>query len=92
LAKAIFDSVLQNGGLWHLYGHSWEIDELRLWDGLEEVLNHVSNRPGVLYFANGPVVNLRVAKSVVPECCPGILDPEGESSGVRASGERQVGV
>ncbi len=66
-AKAIFDSVLRTGGIWHLYGHSQEIEELRLWDGLREVLDYVANRPGVLYVANGSLVNLREAKFVGAE-------------------------
>ena len=86
LAKILFDSVLQSGGLWHLYGHSWEIDELRLWGGLKEVLDHVSNRPGVLYLANGPVVKLRTDKCLEAECCPDpAVDSLGESQGVQAA-------
>ena len=79
LAKILFDSVLRNGGLWHLYGHSWEIEELRLWDSLKEVLDYVSNRHGVLYLANGPVVNLRADKCLGAESCPGpTLDSVGK--------------
>jgi peptidoglycan-N-acetylglucosamine deacetylase len=62
LAKLIFDSVHRRGGIWHLYGHSRDIEELRLWEGLREVLDYVANRPGVLYVANGPLVNLRATK------------------------------
>jgi peptidoglycan/xylan/chitin deacetylase (PgdA/CDA1 family) len=80
LAKILFDSVLQSGGLWHLYGHSWEIEELDLWDELKELLDYVSNRSGVLYLANGPVVNLRTDKIVEAGCCPEpTLDVLGES-------------
>lgn len=68
LAKLIFDSVLHDGGVWHLYGHSWEIEELRLWDGLKEVLDYVSGRPDVLYLANSSVVKLRAAKFVGTQC------------------------
>ena len=59
LAKYLFDSVLRDGGLWHLYGHSWEIEELRLWNGLKEVLDYVANRPGVTYMSNCAAVGLR---------------------------------
>jgi peptidoglycan/xylan/chitin deacetylase (PgdA/CDA1 family) len=59
LAKILFDSVQRSGGIWHLYGHSWEIEDLRLWDGLTEVLDYVSHRPGVSYLANGPAVQVR---------------------------------
>jgi peptidoglycan/xylan/chitin deacetylase (PgdA/CDA1 family) len=62
VAKILFDSVMENGGVWHLYGHSWEIEELGLWDQLQKVLDYVSFRPGVRYLANGPIVNLRRAR------------------------------
>jgi peptidoglycan/xylan/chitin deacetylase (PgdA/CDA1 family) len=52
LSKRLFDSVLQNGGIWHLYGHSGEIDELRLWEDLEQILDYVCKREGVMYVQN----------------------------------------
>jgi hypothetical protein len=70
LAKILFDSILQTGGLWHLYGHSWEIEELGLWDGLKEVLAYVSHRPGVHYLANGPIVTLQAATVSAAQRCP----------------------
>jgi peptidoglycan/xylan/chitin deacetylase (PgdA/CDA1 family) len=62
LAKSLFDSVLRDGGLWHLWGRSWEIEELRLWAGLKEVLDYVANRPEVSYLSNGGVVRARANK------------------------------
>jgi peptidoglycan/xylan/chitin deacetylase (PgdA/CDA1 family) len=59
LAKILFDSIQRTGGIWHLYGHSWEIEELRLWDGLTEVLDYVAHRPGVVYIPNGLAVQMR---------------------------------
>lgn len=56
LAIRLFDTVMANGGVWHLYGHSWEINDFRLWDDLRIVIDHVSNRPGVLYLTNGELV------------------------------------
>ena len=38
LGKAKFDRVLRKGGVWHLYGHPWEIEKLGLWAQLEEML------------------------------------------------------
>lgn len=57
LGKRLFDSVLQNGGIWHLYGHSWEIDALGLWDGLRAILDYVCRREGVTYLPNGEVLS-----------------------------------
>jgi peptidoglycan-N-acetylglucosamine deacetylase len=56
LSKSLFDVALQDGGVWHLYGHSWEIDRLRLWDDLREVLDYISRRKGVYYMTNGELV------------------------------------
>jgi hypothetical protein len=70
LAKYLFDMVLREGGVWHLFGRSWEVEELRLWAGLDEVLGYVSKRPGVLYLANGSVVSLRESKFVGAEFQP----------------------
>ena len=62
LAKFLFDSVLRDGGIWHIYGHSWEIEESNLWADLREVLDYISNRPGVLYLPNSAVVDLGKGK------------------------------
>jgi len=58
LGKRLFDQVLQRGGIWHLYGHSWEIDELGLWSDLREMLDYVSRREGVTYASNGEVLGM----------------------------------
>jgi peptidoglycan-N-acetylglucosamine deacetylase len=52
LSKALFDSVMDNGGVWHLYGHSWEVDHYGLWNDLQQVLDYVSRRQGVTYASN----------------------------------------
>jgi peptidoglycan-N-acetylglucosamine deacetylase len=52
LGKSLFDAVLKDGGVWHLYGHSWEIEKLGLWNGLRELLDYVSQRDGVRYVPN----------------------------------------
>lgn len=53
LACRLFDIVLKEGGVWHLWGHSWEMEELRLWSDVREVLEYVSRRKGVHYLSNG---------------------------------------
>jgi peptidoglycan/xylan/chitin deacetylase (PgdA/CDA1 family) len=64
LGKRLFDAVLENGGIWHLYGHSWEIDSLGLWDGLREILDYVSGRDGVRYVSNCELAPTSVAKDI----------------------------
>jgi hypothetical protein len=48
--------VLKDGGVWHLYGHSWAIDDENLWDDLRELLDYVSGREGVIYPVNKEVL------------------------------------
>lgn len=57
LAIAYFEKVLANGGVFHLWGHSWEIEKNGDWDRLEEVLKHIAHRPGVQYSINGDLVS-----------------------------------
>jgi peptidoglycan/xylan/chitin deacetylase (PgdA/CDA1 family) len=52
MGKTMFDEALQDGGIWHLYGHSWELEELGLWDQLQELFSYVADRPGVVYATN----------------------------------------
>lgn len=68
LAKALFDSVIEKGGIWHLYGHSWEINELGLWDSLREVLFYVARRDGAQYLPNRDVLSFLSGKSSQGSC------------------------
>ncbi len=56
LGKRLFDAVLEKGGIWHLYGHSWEVERLGLWDDLREILDYVGGREGVSYVPNCALV------------------------------------
>ena len=67
LAMHLFDSVASSGGVWHLYGHSWEINDFKLWEGLRVVLDYVANRQGVMYVPNSGVVRLVNVRASRPE-------------------------
>jgi peptidoglycan/xylan/chitin deacetylase (PgdA/CDA1 family) len=58
VGKKLFSQVLERGGVWHLYGHSWEIEELGMWDDLREMLDHVCRRDGVTYATNRSLLSL----------------------------------
>lgn len=51
LAKRTFDS-LGNGEIYHLWGHSWIIDNNNDWPRLERVLAYLGKRPEVSYLEN----------------------------------------
>lgn len=57
LAVKLFDLALIRGGVWHLWGHSWEIEEFGLWDNLEYVFQHISGRSDATYLTNGEVID-----------------------------------
>lgn len=61
LGKRLFDVVMRKGGIWHLYGHSWEIEEMGLWQGLEQLLDYVSGHPGVRYVCNHELLDIQPA-------------------------------
>jgi peptidoglycan-N-acetylglucosamine deacetylase len=53
LAKAMFDQIIKEGGIYHIWGHSWEIDEHDNWERLEDVFRYISANPKVSYVTNG---------------------------------------
>lgn len=55
-AKEMFDLRLETGGIYHLWGHSSEIQLNREWEKLENVLKYVSSRGGVSYLTNGECI------------------------------------
>lgn len=58
LGKKLFDQAFEMGGVWHLYGHSWEIEELNLWNDLRRMFDYVRERPGVIYATNSQALQL----------------------------------
>ena len=58
LAMRLFDQTLRSGGIFHLWGHSWEIDAHGDWDRLRRVFAYLAGRPGVRYVVNGLIPGL----------------------------------
>jgi len=42
LSKELFDNCRRIGGLFHIWGHSWELDKHNTWKQLEEVLKYIT--------------------------------------------------
>jgi peptidoglycan/xylan/chitin deacetylase (PgdA/CDA1 family) len=57
-AKLLFDLALQKGGIYHLWGHSWEIEKNDEWAKLERVLRYISNKRAVYFMTNGEIFGL----------------------------------
>jgi peptidoglycan/xylan/chitin deacetylase (PgdA/CDA1 family) len=58
LGKRLFDRVRSQGGLWHLYGHSWELEDHNLWDQLAELADYVAGHKEVSYVTNGDALQI----------------------------------
>jgi len=56
LACYLFEEALKIGGVWHLWGHSWEIEENGLLYDLEKVIRFVANRRYVEYLSNSDLI------------------------------------
>jgi phosphatidylinositol alpha-mannosyltransferase len=52
LAKAMFDHVSETGGVFHLWGHSWEIEKHGDWEKLEGVLAYIAHHKEIEYVSN----------------------------------------
>ena len=71
VAADLFDICLKNGGVFHLWGHSWEIDKYDDWGRLEQVFAYISGRRQADYVINRdlgqkPRIRLLVASSYFP--------------------------
>ena len=52
LTEEYLNRLLQSGGVFHLWGHSWEIDEQNLWNELEAVFKMLSEIKNAVYMNN----------------------------------------
>ncbi len=52
LAETILNDLERTGGVLHIWGQSWAIEQAGLWPLLDRVLERISHRPGVEYLTN----------------------------------------
>lgn len=60
IAKETFDYIIKSGGVWHLWGHSWEIEMNKEWDLLKDLLEYVSTKGrqhGAEFLTNGDLIH-----------------------------------
>jgi hypothetical protein len=65
LARSLLARTLECGGVFHLWGHSWELEQTGQWQRLEEVLRYLgqfATRPGTA-LTNAQVCHARLAAS-----------------------------
>ena len=47
--KQIFDVLLESSGVFHIFGHAWQVDEIDGWRRLEDLLVHIAFRKNATY-------------------------------------------
>lgn len=57
LSRRAFRDACRGNGTFHVWGHSWEIDELGLWNMLTEFCRDIGKRSDVSYVTNSGVVS-----------------------------------
>lgn len=56
MAQATFDIALGSGQVFHLWGHSWEIEKYGMWEDLEKFFKYISNKKDCEYLTNGELL------------------------------------
>ena len=62
LVDAYIQQIINKGGCFHVWGHSWEIDQFKLWKTLEDVLKQISGIKELQYLNNNDVTLLNASK------------------------------
>lgn len=52
----MFDYVYENGGIFHVFGHSWEIEKFNLWKDLEKLFRYLPKEKDIIYLNNGDII------------------------------------
>ena len=55
-ASTLFDAVRERGGVFHLWGHAWEIEKYGMWKPFERLLAHNAATDGVRFVTNGELL------------------------------------
>jgi peptidoglycan-N-acetylglucosamine deacetylase len=58
LLELLLEHILAHGGLLHIWGHSWEIEERHLWADLEDSLRCIANAREARYVTNAQTLGL----------------------------------
>jgi hypothetical protein len=67
----LFELALEDGGCFHLWGHSWELEDHGLWSDLETVIRHIGSAHGVRFVSNASAS----VGSAASEVTQGLSDP-----------------
>jgi peptidoglycan/xylan/chitin deacetylase (PgdA/CDA1 family) len=56
LAKALVQQAEKQSGIWHLWGHSWEIESYGLWGALDNIFQTIASYDGVQSRTNNEII------------------------------------
>jgi peptidoglycan/xylan/chitin deacetylase (PgdA/CDA1 family) len=56
MALSLLDRAAATGGVWHLWGHGWEVERYGMWSDLECVLEAARRYPGARFVTNSELV------------------------------------
>ena len=75
LQEALLERMMEQGGILHLWGHSWEVDQFDLWGHFEQLVQRMARLPGVRYVTNLEVLGCGNSESRIqnPECRTGAV-------------------
>jgi hypothetical protein len=65
LALALLERAAATGGIWHLWGHSWEIEKYGMWAELETVLSVAASYPDAQVVTNSELASLTTIPTAV---------------------------
>lgn len=57
LSRALFLKTTQEGGVFHIFGHSWEVEKYDMWDELRSLLKYIADRHWGSMVSNGEILN-----------------------------------
>ena len=63
-SRNMFNKFCEQGGIFHIFGHSWEIEKFRMWDNLEKFLKYISNKSDIKYVTNGELIKLKLINKI----------------------------
>lgn len=59
------DYIQHHGGCFHLWGHSWEIEQFNLWSDLEQLFQYMSNISGIDYINNKGLLKYKNTEDIL---------------------------
>jgi hypothetical protein len=62
IAELYLQQAVEKGGVFHVWGHSWEIEQLGLWKQLEEIFKVLYKIPNAKYLTNSQLVDINGEK------------------------------